>query len=136
MRAIVCGGRSYQNKEVVYSTLDYFKKEHGLSVLIHGGATGADDLAKQWATKNGIMIVCYPANWTKHGRSAGPIRNQLMLDDGKPDAVIAFPGYRGTKDMIKKAITAGIKCYKITDKEQPASVLPKDVSSGPLDPFQ
>jgi predicted Rossmann-fold nucleotide-binding protein len=43
----------------------------------------------------------YPADWTKHGKSAGFVRNKQMLEEGKPDVVIAFPGGTGTAMMIK-----------------------------------
>jgi hypothetical protein len=51
----------------------------------------------------------YKAEWDKHGRAAGPIRNQQMLDDGKPDLVLAFAGGRGTDDMCRRAREAGIE---------------------------
>jgi len=38
--------------------------------------------------------------WDELGKKAGPLRNQRMLDEGKPDLVVAFPGGGGTKDMV------------------------------------
>jgi acyl-CoA synthetase (NDP forming) len=58
-------------------------------------------------------VTSFPANWKKHGKSAGPIRNQLMLDVGKPDLVIAFPGGSGTADMIRRARKAGVPVKEI-----------------------
>jgi hypothetical protein len=51
------------------------------------------------------------ADWDKHGRAAGPIRNQQMLDEGKPDLVVAFllPQGSGTLDMIRRTEKAGIE---------------------------
>ena len=71
--------------------------------IIHDGAPGADTLAAEVAQELGIRARAYPADWRKHGRAAGPIRNQLMLDDGKPDILVAFPGGKGTADMIRRA---------------------------------
>ena len=46
--------------------------------------------------------------WDELGKKAGPLRNQRMLDDGKPDMVVAFPGGGGTKDMVRRAAKAGV----------------------------
>lgn len=55
-----------------------------------------------------VAYLNYPADWEKHGRAAGPIRNEKMLIVGTPDMVLAFPGGRGTADMIRKAEAAGL----------------------------
>ena len=95
-------GRDYTNKAVIRTTMEAWL-EAGDSI-IHGGAPGADMLAAEVAQELGIPARAYPADWRKHGRAAGPIRNQLMLDDGKPDIVVAFPGGKGTADMIRRAM--------------------------------
>src|SRR5690606_11824331 len=71
--------------------------------LVHGGAPGADSEAAyvaayllEWP------VEAHPADWQRHGRAAGPIRNQQMVDSGA-DLVIAFPGGRGTADLIRRA---------------------------------
>lgn len=79
-----------------------------ITAIIHGGASGADTMAHRWAGMIAKPVDVYPASWCKHGRAAGPIRNQQMIDDGKPDLVIAFPGGKGTADMVRKAEAAGI----------------------------
>ena len=56
-----------------------------------------------------MAALAYPANWKKHGRAAGPIRNKQMLEEAKPDLVIAFPGGAGTANMVKQAREAGVK---------------------------
>ena len=58
----------------------------------------------------------YPADWDTHGRGAGPIRNKQMLEEGKPDLVIAFPGGKGTANMIGQAKEAGIPVREIEAK--------------------
>jgi hypothetical protein len=87
-------------------------KKRGISEIIHGGAKGADLFAGKWATMNGIKETAVPADWNKHGRAAGPIRNQLMLEM-KPDGVVAFPGGRGTADMANRAEKSGIKVMRV-----------------------
>jgi hypothetical protein len=66
-----------------------------------------------------VPIDVYVAQWKKHGRAAGPIRNQRMLDKGKPDLVVAFPGGRGTADMIRRAERAGVP-VRIADRDRAA----------------
>jgi hypothetical protein len=53
------------------------------------------------------------ADWNTHGRAAGPIRNQRMLDEVKPELVVAFPGGRGTADMVRRAREAGVNVYLV-----------------------
>lgn len=57
---------------------------------------------------NGINRTVFKADWSKDGRKAGPVRNSVMLSVGKPDLVIAFPGGRGTADMVRKAKAKGV----------------------------
>lgn len=104
MRVLVCGGRIYENYEFLFSTL----RNKTITTLIHGGATGADLLAHRYARANNIPVEIYPALWFLHGRKAGFMRNQQMLISGHPDLVIAFPGGKGTADMIRRAIQAKI----------------------------
>jgi hypothetical protein len=86
---------------------------HGPTLIIHGCANGADEWADYWADVNNVPHRAFPADWNKHGKAAGPIRNQRMLDEGKPDMVIAFPGGRGTADMVRRARTAGVEVREI-----------------------
>lgn len=106
MRVLVCGGRDYADKKKIFAELDKLKDK--MSGLISGGAPGADTIAWDWGWSRGIHCDRYMANWNKHGRAAGPIRNQQMLDEGKPDLVLAFGGKRGTADMVGRAESAGV----------------------------
>ena len=81
--------------------------------MICGMARGADMMAYQWAQRHGITVHEFPADWDKHGRSAGYIRNKKMLDEGKPDLIVAFPGGKGTKMMVDLAEKAGIEVQRI-----------------------
>lgn len=107
-KVLVCGGRDYWDRERLFSILDVAHSANPIVLLIHGGASGADDLAGQWAKLTGIPQKPYPADWKIEGKSAGPKRNQRMLDDGKPHMVIAFPGGAGTADMIRRAKKAKV----------------------------
>jgi hypothetical protein len=103
MRVIVCGGRDFDDFMAVDSALRHVAP----SVVVHGGARGADSLAGEWAALHGVSCVVFPADWTKHGKAAGPIRNQQMIDAGA-DLVLAFPGGRGAADCVDRARVAGI----------------------------
>lgn len=110
MRVLACGGRDFFGRNLVYAVLDPMV----IDVLIEGEAPGADTLAREWATEQGIPVERYPADWNRHGKAAGPIRNRRMLVEGKPDLVVAFPGGRGTANMISQAEAAGVKVLKVT----------------------
>lgn len=111
MRWLVCGGRSFANFEKGYWALSEYCSS--ASVIIHGGANGADRMADQWARENGIAIDVLPAEWRKFGTSAGAIRNQRMINEGKPQFVLALPGGSGTRDMIRRARIAGLLVVEI-----------------------
>lgn len=121
MRILVCGGRDYLDYTTLSKTLDkvlYGKVEDIPDdvTIIQGGAKGADFLAKVYCYCfgwGGISCEEYPADWKKYGRAAGHIRNQQMLDEGKPDLVVAFPGGRGTADMMSKAKAHGIEVKEV-----------------------
>jgi hypothetical protein len=110
--AIVCGGRDYRDSERVNRVLDAAVARLGIEAIVQGVADGADYLAWQWADARDFPCGSFPANWKEHGRRAGPIRNQTMLDEAKPFCVIAFPGGRGTDDMKQRAREAGVPVYE------------------------
>lgn len=121
MRVLVCGGRNYSDWLTVYSALDKLYVEEDVSCVIHGAAPGADSLAAKWAEIHKIPQLSCPADWDAHGKAAGPIRNQLMLQDGKPDVVLAFPGGRGTADMVGKAKVAKVRVIEVLAPEPGAA---------------
>lgn len=71
--------------------------------IVAGGARGVDSAAEAWANLNGVEVAVYPADWKRHGKAAGHLRNKQMLDEEPVDFVIAFPGGRGTENMISQA---------------------------------
>lgn len=115
MNVIICGGRDYDRPRVVGAVLDRLAERFGLPDAVFSGcAKGADQLGKQWARSRDVDVEWFPAQWKALGKAAGPIRNQQMLDAGA-DAVVAFPGGRGTEDMISKAEDAGVTVIKVTE---------------------
>lgn len=115
-RVLVCGGRHYQNFRRVFEVLNAQNKHYPISCIINGGCAGADTFAADWAKAGPILCQTFKADWYAHGDAAGPIRNQQMLDEGKPDLVIAFPGGRGTADMLRRARAAGIAVQEVSDE--------------------
>jgi len=116
---LVCGGRDYGDWNAVYRELDAVlahRRSAGLPdggmVVLEGGATGADRFARWWATERGISFHEEPAEWGVHGRSAGIIRNQKMVEMS-PDLCIAFPGGRGTADMVSRCRRQGIPVKEV-----------------------
>lgn len=118
MRVLVCGGREFSDALMLGEHLDAFHRSNPITVIIHGDARGADTLAAQWARAHGIEVVAFPANWNLHGKSAGPIRNRQMLDEGKPDMVVAFPGGAGTANMVDQSRKAGVRTHVIGEAER------------------
>lgn len=132
-RVLVCGGRHYgllkpltqdEAPAVTYhrafwqwcrlvEVLDAAVERLGLTVLIEGAQTGADQLATRWALERGIKVVDFPADWDRYGRSAGPHRNRLMLTEGRPEYVIAFPGRWGTWNMVDEALKRHVIVHRI-----------------------
>lgn len=115
MIVLVTGGRNYANRDLVFETLDKLHAKTPITCVVHGGANGADSLADFWAVTRNINQSVFPANWKKYGRSAGPIRNQVMIWEGKPELVVAFPGGDGTADMVSRATGAGVRVLTIVD---------------------
>lgn len=113
-RVLVCGGRAYNDHARVHAVLDKLHAEAGISLIIQGGARGADHFAWDWATDNSVSQQQFDADWENQGSFAGPARNKRMLEEGRPDLVIAFPGGKGTADMVRKARRAGVEVVEIS----------------------
>jgi hypothetical protein len=111
MRVLVCGGRDFDDYALVANTLS------GLPMrpiaIIHGGARGADALADRWAKARHVAIEEFRADWKMYGRAAGPMRNARMIDEGRPDLLVAFAGGAGTRDMVRQARAAGVQVIEV-----------------------
>lgn len=107
---LVCGGRDYADEDRVREVLD----EVCPLLVVEGGALGADRLARDWAANTGVHFATVPALWGSYARSAGYLRNAAMLHL-KPDLVVAFPGGRGTADMVRQARKAGVEVLEIRE---------------------
>lgn len=110
MIILVCGGRTYNNEAMVYDIMSVHVTPN--DIVVQGGAEGADALASDWCWQQGVACATVWAHWNRYKKQAGHIRNGWMLRL-KPDKVIAFPGGRGTADMVRQAKEAGIEVIEI-----------------------
>lgn len=127
MRVLVCGSRTFTNKEPIHALLNGLNWSatslHDLDItIISGMAPGADTIAALWAMQEeeyeGPGLLPFPADWERHGIAAGRIRNRQMLDEGKPDLVVAFVDKplaesRGTAHMVRIAKEAGVPTWVV-----------------------
>jgi hypothetical protein len=130
VRVLICGSRDWKRQEPIYCVLNGYAADDMPVVVLHGGAPGADSIASVWAHLNRervtgstpaeplVLEQVWPADWEQHGKAAGPIRNQRMIDEGNPTTVWAFTAKplaesRGTADMVTRARKAGIPVYVV-----------------------
>ena len=126
MKVLICGGRKWgyrwsdrwrqwiKDYNQFNEEAKYIVENYKPTFVITGGAHGADEIG--YSIRGfGVDGRVYPADWKTRGGAAGPIRNQQMLDEGKPDLVIAYPGGNGTEDMIRRAKKAGVKVIEIKE---------------------
>jgi len=117
VRLLVCGSRNWSDREYLFSILDSVDvaSKFQIECVIEGEASGADKMAALWADQYEIPVKAFPAQWRTFNKAAGPIRNTQMLDEGKPDVVVAFHENvwesKGTKDMISQALKRGIPVW-------------------------
>lgn len=99
MKVIVAGSRSITDYKVVYNAI-MEAPFTGITHIISGMARGVDQLAVKFAEHERFGLLKFPADWDKHGKSAGFIRNAQMAQEA--DALIAIwdGKSRGTKNMI------------------------------------
>lgn len=118
-KVIVAGGRDYCDEQEMDTTLNHLFMQDPLDTgelfkdieLVCGKAKGADSCGEEWAEDNGIPVIGCPADWDKHGRSAGHIRNAEMAEVG--DILVAFwdGKSKGTKGMIDVALRKGLEIH-------------------------
>jgi len=103
MRVIIAGSRNFTDYDKLKPVVDAFHSKFNITQVISGNAKGADSLGEWWATQNEVEVKLFPANWSKHGKAAGHIRNKEMANHA--DALIAFWDGKspGTKSMIDYA---------------------------------
>ena len=103
MKTIIAGGRAYHLRPKDHALLDTL----GITEVVSGQCSGADRGGELWAASAHIPVRYFPANWSMYGRAAGPLRNKHMAEYA--DALVAFPGGRGTASMLREAKRLNLK---------------------------
>ena len=115
MRVLCCGDREWADFNKIVSILSLLPPD---SVIIHGDCRGADSLCGKAGFLLGFKVEAYPADWKKHGKFAGPVRNREMFAKSHPDFWLAFhsniAASRGNKDMVMVLRTNNVKGMIIT----------------------
>lgn len=103
----VIGSRGFNDYKLVCDTLNPYKDK--VFLIVSGGAKGADSLGEKWANENYVKTLIHRPDWNKYGKSAGFVRNELIVDDS--DLIIAFwdSMSRGTENSIDLARKEGKK---------------------------
>ena len=118
-RILVTGSREWVNRGVIYNALVAEFNSEPDAILVSGACpSGADLICEEiWGTWGGA-IERHPADWKRHGKAAGFIRNQEMVDLGA-DLCLAFRrNYsRGTTHCANAATMAGIPTLWFTEDE-------------------
>lgn len=109
MRVIIAGGRDFHDYGVLLDAI--IECNFNIQTVVSGGAKGVDALGERYAEAADVPLKLYPADWERHGRAAGPIRNAMMAENA--DALIAIwdGKSRGTKNMIETARKRGLIVY-------------------------
>lgn len=117
LRIIVAGSRTFNDYDLLESTLSDYLKENNNVTIISGAAKGADQLGERFARKYRYNLKCFPAQWDTYGKSAGPIRNRKMAEYASEGHGILFAFWdgnsRGTKSMIELAKKYGLEVYVV-----------------------
>ncbi|MFE4571376.1 DUF2493 domain-containing protein [Paenibacillus chitinolyticus] len=116
MKVIIAGSRTFSDYEMLKRKLDSLLtlQPRNEIVIVSGAAKGADKLGERYATEKGYRISSHPADWDRHGNSAGYIRNEEMAKEA--NALIAFwdGTSKGTKHMIDLAKKHGLQVRVIS----------------------
>ena len=102
MKVIVAGSRNITSLGAVYHAIKGAEKE-GITIteVVSGCARGVDTIGELWADFKQLKLTKFPADWDKHGRSAGPIRNQEMADYADALIVVWDGKSSGSKNMLE-----------------------------------
>lgn len=98
-----------QEREALMETLSLVHEEEFITKIVSGLARGADSIGVDWANDVGVEVAGYPAQWDTYGNSAGPRRNQQMLDEEEIELAVEARGGKGTADMRRRLEKAGIR---------------------------
>ncbi len=107
-RLWVGGGRDFDDEDMMTTRLAPYIEEGWKWELVTGAGRGADLMAERMWRKAQLPYIGVPAQWNKHGRSAGPKRNQVIGYRWIPDVALFLPGGRGTENAKSVAAALGV----------------------------
>lgn len=103
MKLAIVGDRHFTGYSFLYKTLKNL--DLNFSEIVSGDASGVDRLAEQYARNNNIPFTCFKAEWDKYGRSAGPRRNTLIVENSDLILALVSQASRGTMNCINQALS-------------------------------
>ena len=93
MRVLVTGGRNFADRDQLFEVFDNLHADTPITLIIEGGAYGADRLSRDWAKARGVPFQTYEADWP---------------NEGNPEICVAFAGGIGTANMVRRAKAARV----------------------------
>ncbi|SIO15935.1 Protein of unknown function [Singulisphaera sp. GP187] len=120
-RVLVTGDREWACLGIAEAIVTRLTARYGPElVIVHGGAKGVDLSFELAAREQELATEVHEPDWEKHGRKAGPIRSQEMVDLGAELAIAVhrdLAGSRETKDRVRRCLEAGIPVWLIDSEE-------------------
>lgn len=121
-KVLFCGSRTFNDYTIIEAVVMGWKalanEVRRPLVVVEGEARGADTIAREMAERHDVEVIKCPADWDKHGRKAGFLRNHQMLEEHQPDFVVAFAddihSSTGTWHMASIAQQAGVPVYVVS----------------------
>lgn len=112
-RILITGSRTWTAIALLRTTLAQWRQTYPDAVLVHGACRGADQIAAGIWSGWGLPVEPHPADWDTHGRAAGLVRNQHMVNLGA-DVCLAFirNHSRGAEHTAALADAAGIPTHR------------------------
>lgn len=121
IRVLVTGDREWACLGIAEAVVTRLVARYGPGVMIiHGGAKGVDLSFELAAREQEVATEVHEADWEKHGRKAGPLSNQEMVDRGAELAIAVHRDLsqsRVTKDCVRRCLEAGIPVWLIESDE-------------------
>ncbi len=109
VKLAVVGSRTFDNYSLLCQKIEDLPLYSLITEVISGAAIGADHLGALFAIDKGLKLTEYYPDWKRYGKSAGFVRNKLIIQDA--DIVIAF------WDRTSKGTLSSIELAKKYKKE-------------------
>lgn len=117
---VVTGGRDYPHQFMVADKL----AELAPTLVVQGGAEGADRWARRWCMRTGTPVVTVHALWDYYDKAAGPVRNEWMFEMFGVSDTLAFKGGAGTESCVRASLRAGVPVWRCYEDRAPDYLIP------------